>query len=198
MQSPVKNRKTMDSFYVFGDLHVFSDGTVQNMARGGKRWLGALSGPYYQVTNRGHSYYVHRLVAEGFCPRHSRNFDVVDHVNGKSNDYRNLRWVNPRLNSINNRQLGVIFEAGYWRAYCCGRTLGRYRNSHHAIRAVQEAKRAEYNAEFLLHAGYEPQDTRMSFEFAPYYRPASLIQRTLNHLRESHENVELGPFAHRS
>ena len=82
MQSPVKNRKTMDSFYVFGDLHVFSDGTVQNMARGGKRWLGALSGPYYQVTNRGHSYYVHRLVAEGFCPRHSRNFNVVDHIDG--------------------------------------------------------------------------------------------------------------------
>ena len=181
MQSPVKKN---DCFYVFGDLHVFSDGTVQNMARGGKRWRGAVSGPYFQVHNRGRSYYVHRLVAEGFCPRHSQQFDVVDHVDGKSNDYRNLRWVNPRLNAINNRQLGVIFEGGYWRAYCCGKTLGRYRNSHHAIRAVQEAKRAEYNAEFQLHTGYEPQDTRMSFEFAPYYRPPKFNPADTKPLKE--------------
>ena len=184
------------TFRIVGDFEVYPDGSVRNLVRDSGRTFGTLSGPYRVVSCHGKSFYVHRLVAEAFCEKPNEYFGVVDHLDpGKSNDYRYLRYSTPRLNAINNTQLGVDFHCGKWRATCCKKHLGHFTNSRDAILAVQRAKRTEYGVEFERVAGYPPRDVRMSFEFAPFYISPGLLSRARNGLKESHENVELGPFA---
>ena len=180
-------------FYADGDLNVYRDGTVQNMSQNNlKRGPGSPAGDYFHVSTRGKTKYVHRLNAEGHCPRLHRSFTLIDHVHGKSNHYRNLRFSNPVLNAINNISLGVHFNGHSWVARFRGKHLGSFKNSRKAILAVQQAKRTAHAVEFERVTGYPSKDTRMSFESPPF---ASSPRRTPNDLKHLHENVEVGPFA---
>ena len=193
---PKKKYKT-ESFYAYGDLNVYRDGTVQNVTRKGQRgerYPGSRTGVYRQVRANGKIYYMHRLVAYGFCRRNCRKWDVVDHLDGKSNDWLNLRFGNHKMNMINNTTLGVYFCEGCWHAGCCGKHLGRFRNSHAAIMKVRRAKRSEYAREFKRGTGRPPDDPRMSFEFGPFYISPSLQLEQANGLKESPERTKVGPF----
>lgn len=67
---------------------------------------------YFQVSlwenNVGKSVYVHRLVAEAFCPN-PLNKPEVNHIDGnrQNNDFSNLEWVTSSENSFHASKTGL-------------------------------------------------------------------------------------------
>lgn len=56
---------------------------------------------YYAVSIKHKKYYIHRLVALAFVPN-PKNYPEIDHIDGgKSNYYKNLRWVTREQNLSN-------------------------------------------------------------------------------------------------
>lgn len=106
-------------------------------------------------------YWVHRLVAIAFVKNpNKRVFKCVDHIDGDSenNDASNLRWINQRLNSINQKHaLNVTFDKRYrkWCAYTrlngkqmC---LGFFKIFNQAYAIAQAFKELSFNTIYLSH-----------------------------------------------
>jgi hypothetical protein len=89
--------------------------------------------------------YLHRLITNA-----NKN-DIVDHINGNKLDNRrlNLRFVCHSLNALNSKKTegitssqfkGVYFDKARnkYRAYCCGKFIGRFLNESDAAEAYNK------------------------------------------------------------
>ena len=85
---------------------------------------------------------MHRLVAKHFVPNPLPYiFTCVDHINGviTDNDYRNLRWVNHRLNMMNQHNCKLArFNKKWkkWQGITCKRSVGFFKTFQEARNAA--------------------------------------------------------------
>ena len=185
---------TLKTIYRIGNVNVFPDGTVENIFTGIRSKGCPRGNGYYQIMSDYQNLFVHRCVAEGFVPKFSELFNIVDHIKCKSdNSASNLRYVNQKLNAINNICLGVVFRNGKWVAYFANKHIGTFNNSRDAILAHQKAKRQGFCDEWNRCTGLEskPEDHFMSFDYPPF---STLPKQSARDLRTSLENTKLGPF----
>ena len=86
---------------------------VQLMVGGGRiRWL-----------------YVHRLMGFSWLRIKHVSQTIVDHIdgNGLNNNLQNLRWVTPRVNNLNRKDIyGLVLEDGLYTPKIMGHTHVRY------------------------------------------------------------------------
>ena len=185
---------TLKTFYSIGNLNVFRDGTVENIYSGVRSRGCPRGNGYFQIMSDYQNLFVHRCVAEGFVPKLSALFNIVEHIkNNSDNSASNLRYVNQKLNAINNRCLGVVFRNGKWVAYFANKHLGTFSNSRDAILAHQKAKRQGFCDEWNRCTGLEsqPSDHFMSFEYPPF---STVPKQSARDLKDRLENTKLGPF----
>ena len=187
---------TIKTFYALDNVNFYRDGTYENIIRGlrtkgSMHWRG-----YYSMVFSGIWKEVHRMIAEGFVHNYApKKLKIVDHIRGDGNNSAdNLRYVNRKLNAINNKCLGVCFDRnGSWRATFQMKHLGVFKNSRDAIRAVQKAKRIAFASEWNRVTGQttKPEDHIMAFDFPPFSTSVKSVARGL---KNNPENTKLGPF----
>lgn len=74
------------------------------------------SSDYKKVVLNGKNLYVHRLVAQAFCPN-PNNLEEVNHIDGNkwNNNYTNLEWVDKSENAKHAFKIGLRTISGYTR-----------------------------------------------------------------------------------
>ena len=69
---------TLKTFYRIGNVNVYADGTVENIFTGIRSKGCPRGNGYYQIMSDYQNLFVHRCVAEGFVPKFSELFNIVD------------------------------------------------------------------------------------------------------------------------
>ena len=158
----------IETFYALNNVNFYRDGTYENIIRGLRtkgslHWRG-----YYSMFFSGFWKEVHRLIAEGFVHNYApKKLKIVDHIRGDGdNSADNLRYVNRKLNAINNKCLGVCFDQN-----------GSWRVSNETPRDISELARRNPS-------GSEGQKNRIRFGMESSYR-------TVDKARGSHHGLRL-------
>ena len=101
-----------------------------------------------------HMYQVHRLVAIKFVynPVGRHIFPIVDHIdrNQLNNDISNLRWLSPKLNSLNTDCFGCYFNEkwGKWVAKFRGKYVGSHKTYQVAHKMYVDMKKKTFEREY--------------------------------------------------
>ena len=98
------------------------------------------SSDYKKVVLNGKNLYVHRLVAQAFCPN-PNNLEEVNHIDGNkwNNNYTNLEWVNKSENVKHAFKIGLRAISGYTR-YKVSQSAHRFTSDE-----IEEMKQLYYD-----------------------------------------------------
>ena len=98
------------------------------------------SSDYKKVVLNGKNLYVHRLVAQAFCPN-PNNLEEVNHIDGNkwNNNYTNLEWVDKSENAKHAFKIGLRTISGYTR-YKVSQSAHRFTSDE-----IEEMKQLYYD-----------------------------------------------------